>query len=173
MKTQNTLKSALLTSAAFAVVVPTMALAAIKVGNTLGTDEAAIINALEVAGYERIEVEFEDGILEAEGWDPVNAMEMEFEIDPATGLVSVVSGAFGEFLQHQFRDWDLSPSESDVALFAIKGSSIAEIARMRGTKDGTIKAQLNAIYRKAGVTGRPQLISFFIDEMVDGIAPAA
>ena len=91
MKTQNTMKSALLASAAFAVVVPTMALAAIKVGDTLGTDEAAIINALEVAGYERIEVEFEDGILEAEGWDPVNAMEMEFEIDPATGLVSVVS----------------------------------------------------------------------------------
>ena len=91
MKTQKTLKSALLASAAFAVIVPTMALAAIKVGDTLGTDEAAIINALEVAGYERIEVEFEDGILEAEGWDPVNAMEMEFEIDPATGLVSAVS----------------------------------------------------------------------------------
>ena len=90
-KTQKTLKSALLASAAFAVVVPTMALAAIKVGDTLGTDEAAIINALEVAGYERIEVEFEDGILEAEGWDPVNAMEMEFEIDPETGLVSAVS----------------------------------------------------------------------------------
>ena len=90
MKTQKTLKSALLTSAAFAVVVPTMALAAIKVGDTLGTDEAAIINALEVAGYERIEFEFEDGIREAEGWDPVNAMEMEFEIDPATGLISAV-----------------------------------------------------------------------------------
>ena len=91
MKTQNTLKSALLASAAFAVVVPTMALAAIKVGDTLGTDEAAIINALEVAGYERIEVEFEDGILEAEGWDPVNAMEVEFEVDPETGLVSAIS----------------------------------------------------------------------------------
>ena len=91
MKTQKTLKSALLASAAFAVIVPTMALAAIKVGDTLGTDEAAIINALEVAGYERIEVEFEDGILEAEGWDPVNAVEMEFEIDPDTGLVSAVS----------------------------------------------------------------------------------
>ena len=91
MKTQKTLKSALLASAAFAVIVPTMALTAIKVGDTLGTDEAAIINALEVAGYERIEVEFEDGILEAEGWDPVNAVEMEFEIDPDTGLVSAVS----------------------------------------------------------------------------------
>ena len=91
MKTQKTLKSALLASAAFAVVVPTMALAAIKVGDTLGTDEAAIINALEVAGYERIEVEFEDRILEAEGWDPVNAMEMEFEVVPETGLVSAIS----------------------------------------------------------------------------------
>ena len=87
--------------------------------------------------------------------------------------LQAASGAFGEFLQHQFRDWDLSPSESNLALFAIKGRSIAEITRMRGTKDGIIKAQLNAIYRKAGVTGRPQLISFFIDEMVDGIAPAA
>ncbi|MBB25266.1 MAG: hypothetical protein CME02_07065 [Geminicoccus sp.] len=103
MKIQNTLKSALLASAAFAVVVPTMALTAIKVGDTLGTDEAAIINTLEVAGYERIEVEFEDGILEAEGWDPVNAIEMEFEIDPATGLVSAVS----------FEDEDDEDNEAD------------------------------------------------------------
>ena len=91
MKTQKTLKSALLASAAFAVIVPTMALAAIKAGDTLGTDEAAILNALEIAGYEQIEVEFEDGIFEAEGWDPVTSMEMEFEIDPETGLVSAVS----------------------------------------------------------------------------------
>ena len=91
MTTQKTLKSALLASAAFAVIVPTMALAAIKAGDMLGTDEAAIINALEIACYEQIEVEFEDGIFEAEGWDPVTSMEMEFEIDPETGLVSAVS----------------------------------------------------------------------------------
>ena len=85
---------------------------------------------------------------------------------------AAASGAFGEFLQHQFRDWDLPPSESDVALFAIKGSSIAEIAaRMRGTKDGTIKAQLNAIYRKAGVTGHPQLISSLSTKWWTGSRP--
>jgi len=44
---------------------------------------------------------------------------------------------------------------------AIKGLSIAEIAAVRQTRDGTIKAQCTAIYRKAGVTGRPQLISLF------------
>ena len=37
---------------------------------------------------------------------------------------------------------------------------------MRGTSEGTVKAQTNAIYRKAGVTGRPQLLSLFIDELM-------
>jgi len=86
--------------------------------------------------------------------------------------LKAASGAFGEYLERQFDEWELSPSERDVALFAIKGSSIAEIADMRGTKEGTIKAQLNAIYRKAGVTGRPQFISYFIEIMLDGLDDA-
>lgn len=86
--------------------------------------------------------------------------------------LKAASGAFGEYLEQQFTEWDLSPSERDVALFAIKGSSIAEISELRGTKEGTIKAQLNAIYRKADVTGRPQLISYFIEGMLDGLEPA-
>jgi hypothetical protein len=35
--------------------------------------------------------------------------------------------------------------------------STAEIAALRSTSEGTVKAQTNAIYRKAGVTGRSQL----------------
>ena len=41
-----------------------------------------------------------------------------------------------------------------MAWFTIKGLSIAEIARLRGTSEGTVKAHSNAIYRKAGVSGR-------------------
>ena len=76
------------------------------------------------------------------------------------------SGAFAEVLEQHFDSWGLTASERDVALFAIKGLSIAEIAALRETKDGTIKAQCNAIYRKAGVTGRPQLISLFVEELM-------
>ena len=43
---------------------------------------------------------------------------------------------------------------------------IAKIAELRNTREGTVKAQLNAIYRKAGVSGRPQLISIFIEELM-------
>ncbi|GIX15705.1 MAG: LuxR family transcriptional regulator [Paracoccaceae bacterium] len=83
------------------------------------------------------------------------------------------SGAFAELMQERFRDWGLTPAEQDVALMAIKGLSIAEIARIRGRAEGTVKAQLNAIYAKAAVSGRAQLISLFVEELLEGVpAPA-
>lgn len=76
------------------------------------------------------------------------------------------SGAFMDLLHERFAEWGLTPSERDVALFAIKGLSTAEIAGLRATSEGTVKAQTNAIYRKAGVSGRPQLLSLFIDDLM-------
>jgi len=84
-----------------------------------------------------------------------------------TGQLRAASGAFMELLHDRFGEWGLTPAEADVALFAIKGMSTAEIATLRGVSEGTIKAQTNAIYRKAGVTGRPQLLSQFLDDLVD------
>ena len=77
------------------------------------------------------------------------------------------SSAFMQLLAERMAEWGLTPAERDVALFAIKGMSTAEIAALRSTSEGTIKAQTNAIYRKAGVTGRAQLISLFIDDLID------
>ena len=76
------------------------------------------------------------------------------------------SGAFMDLLEERFGEWALTPAERDVALFAIKGMSTAEIAMLRTTSEGTVKAQTNAIYRKAGVSGRPQLLSLFIDDLM-------
>ncbi|MBL9053073.1 MAG: helix-turn-helix transcriptional regulator, partial [Tabrizicola sp.] len=85
------------------------------------------------------------------------------------------SGAFAELLQERFAEWGLTASERDVALFAIKGMSTAEIAGLRSTSEGTVKAQTNAIYRKAGVSGRSQLLSLFIDDLMreDGAVRSA
>lgn len=82
------------------------------------------------------------------------------------GQLRVASGAFMELLKERFSEWNLTPAEADVALFAIKGMSTSEIAVLRQVSEGTIKAQTNAIYRKAGVTGRPQLLSQFLDDLV-------
>ena len=76
------------------------------------------------------------------------------------------SGAFLDLLEERFVEWGLTPAERDVALFAIKGMSTAEISVLRATSEGTVKAQTNAIYRKAGVSGRSQLLSLFIDDLM-------
>jgi DNA-binding CsgD family transcriptional regulator len=89
------------------------------------------------------------------------------------------SADFMDHLRERFAEWGLTAAERDVALFAIKGLSTAEIAALRSTSEGTVKAQTNAIYRKAGVTGRPQLLSLFIEDLMRddlpgrGAAPGA
>lgn len=81
------------------------------------------------------------------------------------------SGAFMEVLDERFTHWALTPAERDVALFLVKGMTTAEIAAFRSTSEGTVKAQTNAVYRKAGVGGRPQLLSLFIDDLMgDGLS---
>ncbi len=80
--------------------------------------------------------------------------------------IDLASGAFEQVLQEHFAQWGLTPSEEDVARLAIKGLSVAEMAELRGSKEGTIKAQSAAVYRKAGVSGRLQLLSLFIEELM-------
>jgi DNA-binding CsgD family transcriptional regulator len=76
-------------------------------------------------------------------------------------------GAFRDLIEERFAEWGLTPAERDVALFAVKGLSTAEIARLRNTSDGTVKAQTAAVYRKAGVSGRAQLVALFIEDLID------
>ncbi len=87
-----------------------------------------------------------------------------------TRQIDIAAGAFAEIIDAQFDEWSLTASERDVALLAIKGLSVAEMAELRDTREGTIKAQCGAVYRKAGVSGRLQLISLFIEELLD-VAP--
>lgn len=85
----------------------------------------------------------------------------------AEGRLRAASSAFSELVQERFAEWGLTGAEREVALFAIKGFSLSEIARLRSTSEGTVKAQTNAIYRKSGVSGRAQLLSLFIEDLMD------
>lgn len=79
------------------------------------------------------------------------------------------TGAFVDLMEDSFVRWGLTASERDVALLSIKGLGIAEIAALRGTRVGTVKAQCAAVYRKAGVGGRAELLGLFIEDLVDGM----
>ena len=86
--------------------------------------------------------------------------------DQLEDQIKVASGAFNEVMEARFADWSLTSAEREVAILAIKGFSIAEMANLRDTKQGTVKAQCASVYRKADVAGRLQLLSVFLDDLM-------
>jgi len=76
------------------------------------------------------------------------------------------NAAVFDVIAAEFDSWSLTPSERDVATFLVKGMSIAEIAALRGNAEGTVKAHLNAIYRKSGTRNRAEMLSHLIDVMM-------
>jgi DNA-binding CsgD family transcriptional regulator len=95
------------------------------------------------------------------------------ELHRAKARIERASATFTDVLNARFREWGLTSAERDVALFAIKGLSMQQIAELRDTSEGTVKSQTAAIYRKAGVTGRPQLLSLFIEDLMGADVPLA
>ncbi|RMH41098.1 MAG: LuxR family transcriptional regulator [Alphaproteobacteria bacterium] len=82
--------------------------------------------------------------------------------------LEIARGQLAKVIEGEFSRWRLSPAEREVAWLAIKGFPIAEIARIRGAREGTVKAQLNSLYRKAGVSGRTELVSGLVEGLLDG-----
>ena len=82
--------------------------------------------------------------------------------------VRLASGQLYQVITAKFVDWGLSESERDIALMLIKGFSVQEIGQLRSTRPGTVKSQSNAVYRKAGVSGRNELVAYFVEDLLAG-----
>ena len=86
---------------------------------------------------------------------------METGLQAARGEMAIVMDRF-------FDDWRLTASEREVALLVLKGCDNEEIGRLRGTAASTVRAQTASIYGKARVSGRGELFSLFMDELLGG-----
>lgn len=80
--------------------------------------------------------------------------------------VEMASSALQDVIESHFDEWKLTASERDVAALMVKGLSIAEIAKVRGSAEGTVKAHLNAIYRKADARNRAEVLSNIMDALI-------
>jgi len=88
------------------------------------------------------------------------------EAERHDAALAVARGALADLLDTRFAQWNLSAGEAEVALFAIKGCTIAEIAEMRQSASGTVRSQLSQVYAKAGVGNQSALVALFIDELL-------
>jgi len=76
-------------------------------------------------------------------------------------------GEMDSYVHGKFDEWSLTSAERDIAMYMLKGLSIAEIAAARSTAEGTVKAQTSNIFRKTSVASRMELMSLFLDEFLD------
>lgn len=80
--------------------------------------------------------------------------------------LALAAGAFAEVVETHFTEWGLTRAERDVAILALKGLDVAEIAEARSAAQGTVRAQLARIYAKAGVSGRAQFAALFVEDLM-------
>jgi DNA-binding CsgD family transcriptional regulator len=81
--------------------------------------------------------------------------------------------ALGKAIEDQFRQWQLSAAEIDVAGLMLKGASLKEIALARDTSEVTIRQQAQAIYRKSGLSGRAELSAYFLESLFEAADDAS
>lgn len=73
---------------------------------------------------------------------------------------------FGAAIASQFKGWNLTPAERDVALLLLKGYSHKRIARETSRSERTVRQHAAAAYQKAGVGSRAELAAFFLEGVV-------
>lgn len=89
-----------------------------------------------------------------------------------TALARAVT-SFSDLVRQRFDDWDLTTAEREVALLVLKGLETAEIADLRNTATGTVRAQVSRVYEKSGKSTRGQFVASFIDVLIEHpIAPS-
>ena len=73
---------------------------------------------------------------------------------------------YSAVIYSQFEQWQLTPSEKEVAMLLLKGLSFKEISGVRNTKEKTVRQQACVIYNKANVEGRHELAAWFLEDFM-------
>lgn len=95
-----------------------------------------------------------------------NFSQLRIELDEERVRTARLSGELLAVIRHQFVQWGLSDSESEVALLLIKGLSMKEIANARQVKEKTVRQQATGVYAKSGYSGRHELAAHFIEDLM-------
>lgn len=98
----------------------------------------------------------------------VNAVRHELEERKAerdawrASAESALAG-LGKAIEERFTAWGLTPAESEVALFLLKGRSHKEIAFVTNRSERTVRQHAVSVYQKSALGGRAELAAFFLD----------
>jgi len=69
-------------------------------------------------------------------------------------------------INDQFKFWNFTKAETEIAWLILKGFSYPDIANLRSVSEKTINQQAGSIFRKSNVKNRHELVSSFIEDLL-------
>lgn len=91
--------------------------------------------------------------------------ELKREADVWRDRAASLKQRIGEAVDLQFDLWHLSNAEKEVTRLVLKGLSNKEISEVRSASEQTVKQQINAVFKKSGLSSRAQLLAFFLEDL--------
>lgn len=91
--------------------------------------------------------------------------ERQAERDAWRARAERVLEGLGRAVDEQFRAWQLTPAEREVALLLLKGHGHKQIAAATGRSERTVRQHAVAVYQKSGLQGRAELAAFFLEDL--------
>ncbi len=122
-------------------------------------------------GYAPVDILVGLALLAGIAWAGLTLRTLHAEAHRRERALAAARGALSAIMRERFAEWKLSTAETEVALFALKGCPIAQIADLRSAAQGTVRSQLSQVYAKAGVGGQSGLMALFLDDLIEPIAP--
>lgn len=99
------------------------------------------------------------------------ASSIRVNFNHVSELKNKLQQGIGEIIGAEFKGWQFSSSEQDVAMLLIKGLSLRQIAEIRNCKESTVRQHANNIYKKSNLKGRRELSAYFLEDFLDRNAP--
>ena len=106
------------------------------------------------------------GLILGAGMGVLLARTANSEMRRADAARRLTSGEFSKVVEEYLKSLGLTPTETEVAWFLLKGMSHSEIAALRQTAVGTVNGQCTQIFRKAGVSGKSLLFSTLVEDVL-------
>jgi len=92
--------------------------------------------------------------------------KIEKDLSSTRSKLKEIGREYSKHIQDQFEAWTFTQSEKEVALFILKGLSFDEIAKIRNTKEKTVRQQASSIYGKSGVSSKHELVAWFLEDLL-------
>ena len=94
--------------------------------------------------------------------------QSDIELKNISDEMRLARANYSEVIHDQFRQWQLTKSEQQVAMLLLKGLSFKEISAVRDTKEKTVRQQASTIYAKANLEGRHEFAAWFLEDFIAG-----